>query len=159
MSSQTVNHRLRIFLMAVSIFMFAGTVIELLLVEHMESVVQLIPYFLSALGVISAIVFLVRPQRRTIWSLRGVMIVVVLGSLFGIYEHVEHNLEFALEIRPNAVASDVWLQALDGANPLLAPGMLAVAALLAMAATYYHPALLDQSVSAQERTSAVEVQG
>ena len=69
------------------------------------------------------------------------MAIVFVGSLFGIYEHVEHNLAFALGIRPNAVASEVLMDALRGANPLLAPGILALAAVLALSATYYHPAL------------------
>jgi hypothetical protein len=36
---------------------------------------------------------------------------------------------------------------LGGENPLLAPGILAVAAMLALAATYYHPALSDEQQS------------
>ena len=49
--------------------------------------------------------------------------------------------EFALEIQPNATTSEIVMDALRGANPLLAPGVLALAAILAIAATYYHPAL------------------
>ena len=74
------------------------------------------------------------------------MLVGLVGSLFGIYEHLEHNIEFALEIRPNAAVADVFWGALAGANPLLAPGILAFMAILALAATYYHPALAKPSV-------------
>jgi hypothetical protein len=63
------------------------------------------------------------------------------SRLFGIFEHIEHNFGFALEIQPNATAPDVFWAALGGANPLLAPGILAFAALLALAASYYHPLL------------------
>jgi hypothetical protein len=84
---------------------------------------------------------LVRPMRPTLWGLRAVMSLVGLGSLFGMYEHFEHNLEFALEIRLNAVFGDVWFEALRGASPLFAPGILVLAALLAIAATYQHPLL------------------
>jgi hypothetical protein len=37
--------------------------------------------------------------------------------------------------------SDVWFKALRGADPLLAPGILALAGILSTAATYRHPAL------------------
>jgi hypothetical protein len=65
--------------------------------------------------------------------------------LIGIYEHIEHNLAFELEIRPNATAGQVFMEALGGASPLLAPGILALAAILAIAATYYHPAFGKQT--------------
>ena len=70
-----------------------------------------------------------------------VMGLLIAGSLLGVYEHVEHNLEFALAIRPNAALSDIWFKGISGATPLLAPGILSLAAVIAIAATYYHPAL------------------
>jgi hypothetical protein len=69
------------------------------------------------------------------------MVAILLGSLFGIYEHVSNNLAFELEIYPNEAVTDALLHAFGGANPLLAPGVLGLAALLAIAATYYHSAL------------------
>lgn len=69
------------------------------------------------------------------------MAIAFVGSLFGIYEHIEHNMAFALEIRPNAVTFGVLTDALRGANPLLALGILALATVLALSATNYHPAL------------------
>jgi hypothetical protein len=80
------------------------------------------------------------PRRDTLWALRGTMGAVVVGSLFGAYEHLAHNVAFALEIRPGATALDVLWDALGGASPLMAPGVLALAAVLAFAATYAHPA-------------------
>ena len=69
---------------------------------------------------------------------------MLVGSLFGLYEHIEHNWEFAREIRPNATFSVLLTDTLHGANPLLAPGILALAAVLAIAATYFHPTLQKQ---------------
>ena len=86
----------------------------------------------------------VRPGRGTILILRWIMGLTFLGSLFGLFEHLEHNIGFALEIQPNAALPDIFFEALGGANPLLAPGMLAVAAMIALAATYYHPALAGE---------------
>jgi hypothetical protein len=37
--------------------------------------------------------------------------------------------------------SAIWLDVLEGAAALLAPGILALAAILATAGTYYHPML------------------
>lgn len=143
MSPDIVLFRLRRFLLALSGLLFAGVVVELLFADHLKEVVQLIPFVLCGLGLIAASVAVLRPQRQTLLGLRACMGLVTFGSLFGLYEHVANNIAFLLEIHPDATAGDVFAGALGGANPLLAPGILALAAVLAVAATYYHPALSD----------------
>lgn len=145
MDAQTLNHRFRLFLLGVAAFMFVGSLAELYFAEHTESPVQLLPFVLAALGLIAIVAVYLRPQSITLRLLQGVMVLTGLGSAFGIFEHIEHNIEFALEIRPNAAVGDVFFEALGGANPLLAPGILGLGALLALAATYYHPLLQKAS--------------
>src|SRR3712207_1888614 len=141
MNSATVLSRLRLFLLSLSALIFVGTVIELLLTEHVESVTQLIPFALCGVGLVAALIVLWRPRRAPLLGLRACMVLVALGSLFGVYEHVASNIAFQREIRPNAPTRDVVLGSFGGASPLLAPGILAVAARLAAAATNHHPAL------------------
>ena len=145
MSSEVVLDRLRKFLLVLAGFICFGTVVELALTEHWDGPVQLLPFVLSGLSLIAIIMVLARPQPLTIRSLQAIVGVTFLGSLFGIFEHIEHNVEFALEIQPNATTSELLLKGLGGANPLLAPGILAFTALLALAAVYYHPALRRQA--------------
>lgn len=146
MSSEVVLGRLRKFLLVLAGFICFGTVVELALAEHWEGPVQLLPFVLSGLSLIAISAVLVRPLRLTVRSLQGIVGVTFLGSLFGIFEHIEHNIEFALEIQPNIATGDLILKGLGGANPLLAPGILAFTALLALAAVYYHPALRRQAL-------------
>jgi hypothetical protein len=141
MRTTTVEQRLRTFLLVLAGWMCIGTVVELALAEHTETLVQLAPFVLCGVGLIAVVAALLRPRRATLLALRGVMGLLMLGSLFGMYEHVENNLAFELEMRPSAAVSDVWFEALKGAAPLLAPGILALAAIIAIAATYEHPAL------------------
>lgn len=141
MTSEQIEQRFRLFLLLLAAFLCFGTVAELWLTEHTGSAVQLIPFVLCGLGFVVVLLALLKPTATVLRTLRWVMVVAFLGSLFGVFEHIEHNLEFALEIRPNAVAGDLIFEAFGGANPLLAPGILGVAALLALAATYYHPLL------------------
>ena len=121
--------------------LLAGAVVELWLVEHTEDPVQLTPFVLCGLGAAASVVALVRPGRGSLWALRAVMLLVAAGSLLGIYLHVESNAELERELNPQMSTGRVLWGALGGANPLLAPGVLAVAAVLALAATYQHPAL------------------
>ena len=141
MTSQIIEQRYRIFLLLLAAFMCLGTIVELWLEEHTGTAVQIIPFILCGLAFLAIVWVLLSPNRSSLLALRGTMLLVGLGSLFGVYEHIEHNLAFELEIRPNAAVSDVFLEALKGASPLLAPGILGLAALIALAATYYHPRL------------------
>ena len=138
MTSSDVLARLRWFLLVLSTMLFSGTLVELWLVNHTEDIVQWLPFVLSGAGVIVVLFFLLNPRRATMLSLRGWMLVVIAGSLFGIYQHVSNNIAFEREISPTAPTSRILRAALSGANPLLAPGMLAVSALLALAATYQY---------------------
>jgi hypothetical protein len=110
----------------------------------MEVPMQLVPFVLSGLGLATVVLTVLRPQKNTLIALRAVMGLVAVGSVFGVYQHILNNVAFELEIRPNDTLNEVLFDALRGANPLLAPGILALAAILAIAATYYHPALVSR---------------
>jgi len=139
MRSATIEEQYRRFLLLLSAFILVGTLAELWFEEHFESAMQLVPSVLCGLGLIALLPAWLTPGKRSLQILRVVMALILLGGLFGIYEHIAHNLAFELEIRPNATASEVWGEALHGASPLLAPGILSLAGLLALAATYRHP--------------------
>jgi hypothetical protein len=141
MSPAETLARLRRFLLAFSILLLGGSLVELFLVEHMEDAVQLVPFVLCGLGALAALAALFRPRRATLLALRVSMAVVFCGSLFGVYQHVSHNFAFQKEVNPNATSGETVRAALGGANPLLAPGILAVAAALALAAAYRHESL------------------
>lgn len=141
MSDASVLSRLRQFLLVVSALLLFGTLAELWLINHMEDPVQLIPFALCGLGLAVVIAALLSPRRAVLLVLRASMGLVALGSLLGVYLHLESNLGFHRELHPNASTGDLLMGTLGGANPLLAPGILALTAALAIAATYYHPAL------------------
>ncbi len=143
MSSDILVNRFRTFLLLVAGITCVFTIVELWLEEHTGDPPQLIPFVLCGLGTVAIAAVLIRPRRATLRTLRIVMGVTLFGSLFGLFEHIEHNLEFAQEIRPNATFSVLLSDTLHGANPLLAPGILALSAVLAIAATYFHPRLQE----------------
>lgn len=144
MPERSIEQKYRTFLLATTVAVLAGSTVELLLTEHAESVVQLIPFVLAAIGVFAVGAVLHRAKRGRLLTLRGVAALLALGGVYGIYEHLAHNLAFELEIRPNATAWEVVGEALHGVSPLLAPGVLTLAAALAAAATYRHPALASR---------------
>ena len=112
-----VERRLRLFLLALAASMCVGTIVELFLAKHYEDAIQLVPFVLCGVGMIALLAVLWRTTRRTLLALRGVMGLLLLGSLVGIYEHLATNLAFELEMRPGMVWRDVWFEALRGAAP------------------------------------------
>ena len=141
MTAKIVEERLRLFLLGLSGVMCLGTLVELWLAEHTKQPIQFLPFILCGLGLAAVIAVLLRPSRSSIWTLRLVMGIAAFGSLIGVYEHIASNLEVVREVNPNLAWVDALWTATHGAAPLLAPGILALAALVAVAATYYHPAL------------------
>jgi hypothetical protein len=105
----------------------------------MEETHQLIPFAVCAAGVVTVALAVIRPGRPTLMLLRAVMLMAVVTSLLGMYYHVSGNVGFELEIRPNDGTSDVFLDALKGANPFLAPGILALAGVIVLLAVWYQP--------------------
>lgn len=144
MSDRIILDRLRKFFLLFVGFMCMGTVVELLLAGHSKEPMQLVPFVLCGLGLITVLGALYAPQRKTILALRVVMALLIAGSLLGVYEHLAANFAFAQEVRPTADMGRLLFATLTGGSPLLAPGTLALAAITALAATYYHPAMQQE---------------
>jgi len=145
---------MRRFLLIIVECLCVGTVIELWLEKHIKETNQLIPFALCAAALVSVLAVQIRPNPKTIWLLRIVMIAVVLGSLLGGYLHLSANIDFQVEMRPNQATVDSFFAALMGTAPILAPGMLGLAGVLALAATYYHPAMGKRSDSNLPQTAS-----
>ncbi len=154
MNAVTFERWMRRFLLIIVECLCVGTMIELYLEKHYKETNQFIPFVLCILGFVSVLAVQWRPGRNTIWFLRIMMIVVVLGSLLGGYLHLSANIDFQVEMRPNQSAVDSFFAALMGTAPILAPGMLGLAGVLALAATYYHPAMGKRVSEAVQPTTS-----
>lgn len=137
----TIESSIRRWLLLLAAFIFLGTVGELILEEHTKETIQYLPFVLCIAGFITVMTVLLRPVRASLLALRVTMVLTAAGGVLGLVVHVVNNFEFEQEIQPNLAASDLIVATLKGANPLLAPGILAFAAIIALIATYYHPAL------------------
>jgi hypothetical protein len=144
MRAEDALWRLQHFLLILAGVAFGGTVIELLAAKHTEEPVQWIPFVLCGAGIVAVVAALTRPTQRTLTMVRACMALIALGGAFGIYEHIENNAAFYQEVHQNATVSETIIAALTGRNPLLAPGILALAAVLTVAATIHYP---SQSLS------------
>lgn len=117
------------------------TVTELFFLSHWSETIQYLPFVLSGLGLITLALAFFRPTRTTLLILRWAMIMIAVCSLIGFYEHMENNYEFQKEIQPSSTTQKLVLATLEGANPVLAPGILTLGAVIGLAATYQHEIL------------------
>lgn len=131
----------RRFLWAAAVATYLAAAVELVLVEHYEEWQQALPFGMIALGSLAASWAWRSPGRTSIRSARWAGVLATMTALVGVYFHVEGNLGIAREVHPDASGAEVFWDALSGGNPLLAPGMIALAGVLAAAATYRHPRL------------------
>lgn len=141
MGLSSVEQQLRSFLLGVAAFIFIGAVAELYLLDHYEETQQWIPIILSLLGFAFSVSVWWKPARTSLTLFRWLMGIVAAASLYGMYLHFMGNYQFTLEINPSFSAWEAVWPAMKGSYPLLAPGMLLVAALIGAAGTYRHPAM------------------
>ena len=144
MNSEQSLTRIRQFLLIISAGVFIMTVTELFFLSHWTETIQLLPFALSGFGLITLSLAYFRPSQTTINVLRWSMILIGLCSLIGIYEHMANNLGFQMEIQPNATAWGLIAATFEGANPVLAPGILMLGAAIGWTAAYQQSALEHQ---------------
>jgi hypothetical protein len=139
MNAEKILLRLRRFLLGFGIFIFVGTIVELLALKHYQEDAQWVPLFLCVLGIILTAGFLVKPGKGMLSVLRIGMWAIAAGGLVGTIIHVSGNLESIFEGGGSASLIYLFYKAAGGRNPLLAPGVLTMAAAMALAAIYHHP--------------------
>jgi hypothetical protein len=134
----------RHFLLVLAISTFCLIPAELALTGHTEGFFQLIPFVVSGLSLLTIGVWWIRKSSWTLTITRIVMLLSCATSFLGVIKHFQHNLEFELEIRPGAVWTDVFLETISGASPLLAPGILFLAGVMVLAALHKWPSKQNQ---------------
>ena len=136
---------LRTLILALLVFGMTGAIAELMLLEHFESPWQWAPLIALGLGLAAVAAHLTVRSAATIRLIRGTMAAMVGIGLLGLVQHLRGNLEFELEIRPGLEGWDLLWESLQGATPVLAPGVLIQLGLLGLIFTLRHPRLSPES--------------
>jgi len=127
-------------LLAILIIGLAGTIIELLLLQHDEGPAQFIPLILIGMG-FGAIAW--QTVDRGPVSLRAFQITMVLfivAGFVGMYLHFRANVAFQREVDPAIGGRDLLVKALTAKTPpALAPGSMSQLGLIGLAYAYRYP--------------------
>jgi hypothetical protein len=76
---------------------------------------------------------------------QGVMVLAFVSGGVGVIQHFLANLEYAAESDPSLSGKALYLEAIWGSTPALAPGTMVQLALLGLAFTFRHPRLRRRS--------------
>ena len=117
----------------------AGTAVELLLLQHDEGTIQLIPLALLGIGLMVVAWDGARPAAASAMAVRAVMAAFVAAGVAGVYFHFRANVEFQLESDPSLAGVSLLWQVLGAkVPPALAPGIMVQLGLLGLTYTYTH---------------------
>jgi len=111
----------------------AGTLAELILLEHTDDYWQKLPLALLAAGIVVVVGHGFSPGRLTRMIVAVCMVLFLAAGSIGLYQHVAGNREFELEINASRHGWELTWDTLKGATPALAPGTLIYLGLLGLA--------------------------
>jgi len=117
--------KIRFIVFLLLVVSLVGTLVELALLEHYEEPLQRIPIFLIDIAILVIIWY--RFTLSSKWSggfFAGTMAAFIPVGLVGLVLHYRSNVEFALERQPDLSEFSLFGEALGGAMPVLAPGMM-----------------------------------
>ncbi len=143
-ASRTIQ-TLRKFLLITLILGITGTLTELFLLEHTEAYWQKVPLILLGLGIASLALRFLKPSRATLRMLQGLMVIFILSGLVGIFLHYRGNVEFELEMTPSQKGVDLFVEAITGATPALAPGTMVYLGMIGFVYCFRHPLLGEKT--------------
>ncbi len=133
MTAQTALEKLGGFLTWLAVVVIAGAVAELVMAKHWEEPVQLVPFVLCAAALAAIAAVRARPSGPTVRAFWVALTVVPTVSAFGAWEHVQANGGFMLDRNPDLSGVSLLVAMLTGRAPVGAPGVMALAAVLALA--------------------------
>ena len=120
-------------ILAVLAIALLGTVTELVLLEHYEQVLQLVPVVLIAAALVAIAWQVASRGAASLRALEIIMILFVLAGFAGVVAHFLGSAEFQLDLDPSMANWELLEKVMRAkAPPLLAPGMMLQMGLLGL---------------------------
>jgi hypothetical protein len=128
-------------LLAILVLGVVGTQAELLLLKHTDGVWQLVPIYLNWLALVVLAWYGLRRSAASLRAIQWVMLLCLLSGGVGAIQHFRGNVGYAEESNPGLSGRDLYIEAVQGSTPTLAPGTMVQLALIGLAFTFRHPGL------------------
>ncbi len=113
--------------------MMIGTVLELVLLDHYEGALQLLPIITINVAFICTVILFFYKKRIIFTIFKSSLVLLIGVGVYGTFLHLKENYQFEVEMKPTAKTFDLFLESLSGALPSLAPLSLLAMALIGYA--------------------------
>jgi hypothetical protein len=123
------------------VFGLAGLEVELVLIKHTEGAWELAPIALMGFAVVPLVWAARWPNRGSLRFFQGTMWGFVLLGVLGVLLHFRANVDWERESNPSLAGIELYMKALRGATPMLAPGAMVQLGLVGLVFAYRHPVL------------------
>ena len=127
-------------LWAVASATYLGAAVELVISAHWAEWQQWVAFVAVGLGLAVVAWAWRTPSARSLAAVRAVSAAVAVVAVVGVVLHLKGNYGFSAEVSPDDTTWERMIDTFTGGNPAFAPGMVAVGAVLAYAATWRHAA-------------------
>ena len=128
-------------LLAIWGFGLVGTIGELLLLEHFDGALQLVPLVVLAVGLATSIWYLTRPGLASLKAFEMTLVLFAASGLIGLFLHFRGNVQFERERDPTLHGFQLFAHAIMGATPALAPGTMIFLASIGVAMLLAKPVM------------------
>ena len=143
--------RLRDFLLLLYVIGSAGTVVDLILLGHLDDLRQAAPLLVLPAGLVALCWHRIRRTHRATRVFQFAMVLLIASGFLGLWFHASRNLGFAAEMDPSAAGWTILRESMTGPTPSLAPGTIIHFGLLGLLYTYRHPWLRTRAAAARPR--------
>ena len=127
-------------LLAILIIGLVGTAAELLLLDHDEEAIQLIPLALIVIAFVAIGWHALDQGGASLKLLQIVMLLFIVAGGVGMVLHYRANVEFQREVDPSIAGRALVVKAMKAkAPPALAPGTMSQLGLIGLAYAYRYP--------------------
>lgn len=140
-SESSITWVLRRGVLAVFLFGCAGTLVELILLEHYDGWKQWVPLGLLVLSLLGGGIAGRASRPAFLRAFAFILAADAVAGCVGLWFHYAGNMEFELERTPELAGLALLRAAMEGATPALAPGTLVQFAALGFLFLWRHPRL------------------
>ena len=131
-----------------------GTSGELVLLRHIDSPTQWIPFAALTAAALTIAWHVSARSARSVRTLQVLMGVFIAAGALGTGLHLDGNVDFEKELHPTEGGFEFVRKVVAGATPVLAPGSLVLLGLVGFAYTHRHPSTTGPRPSGGQESSS-----
>lgn len=136
-------------ILTILVIVLIGTELELFLLKHIEDAWQLVPIVIIPLTLLVLAWHGLSRGTAALRALQVLMVAALVSGGIGVIQHYRANIRDAGESDPSLSGKALYIEALAGSIPALAPGTMVQIALLGLAFAFRHPRLVSEPSRSQ----------